>query len=771
MIRIVIVLIIAFIANNLEAQRVYFVNLENSKPISNVNISSGSKGTVSGIDGAADISQFNINEEVLIQHISYVPIQLLKKEIKDTIFLKSNQYMLKTINLEEIKSPLILSTGSLNKIKRIEIEKYQIKTTADLLKKSMGIYVQESQAGGGSPNFRGMEANRLLIVVDGLALNNAIYRSGHVQSSNIINPFFINNLSVVTGPAAVVYGDGSMGGALIINTISPESFSSNSNIIKQKHESSSSSSALNYIGKYKKNNLLFINGFSIESNNNIRMGNNRYHGYENWGNEEIITEGNEQLKTGYNKYDLIQKTYFVSEKITLNINTQFGAISKISRFDKLNDYEENLRKYKKWYYGPQQRVSQSFKINKKVQTNFLDELSILSGWQTTNESRHKQKRSENLRSNRFEDIVVYDFVLDAKKSFDKVKINYGAALRYQSIKSTANLSDTNGITFFNTTRYPDGGSSVTDGSIYFQTKLELFKNTNIFIGERYNANSLKSNFNNNEVFSLPFSKIETNNNSLVSSFLIYQKISDNITASASFFMGYRNPNVDDVGKVFSKNDVSVVLPNDKLRPEKTNNFEYGVIYDKNKLSLQLQYFKTNIVDAIQRTYSTLNGLDSIVYDGEMMRIQMNQNIESAQINGLNFKASIREINSFSLDMVFNYIKGKTNNDRPLSHIPPANLKIDIAKSINGNKIGLTYCYNSKKDASDFDDNGVDNLDEATLDGSPSWQILNFNFAKNISRNLSTTFSIENIFDAHYKVFGSGISSNGRNFVVSLTSKF
>ena len=91
MIRIVIVLIIAFIANNLDAQRIYFVNLENSKPISNVNISSESKGTVSGIDGAADISQFNINEEVLIQHISYVPIQLLKKEIKDTIFLKSNQ--------------------------------------------------------------------------------------------------------------------------------------------------------------------------------------------------------------------------------------------------------------------------------------------------------------------------------------------------------------------------------------------------------------------------------------------------------------------------------------------------------------------------------------------------------------------------------------------------------------------------------------------------------------------------------------------------------
>ena len=59
----------------------------------------------------------------------------------------------------------------------------------ELLKQSIGIHVQESQSGGGSPNFRGMEANRLLVILDGIALNNAIYRSGHVQSSNIINSF------------------------------------------------------------------------------------------------------------------------------------------------------------------------------------------------------------------------------------------------------------------------------------------------------------------------------------------------------------------------------------------------------------------------------------------------------------------------------------------------------------------------------------------------------------------------------------------------------
>ena len=89
-------------------------------------------------------------------------------------------------------------------------------------------------------------------------------------------------------------------------------------------------------------------------------------------------------------------------------------------------------------------------------------------------------------------------------------------------------------------------------------------------------------------------------------------------------MGFRNPNVDDVGKIFSKNDYSVVVPNNELRPEKTNNFEYGIMYLNKRISFEIQFFNTNIKDAIQRTYSTLNGLDSIVYDGEIMRVQMNK---------------------------------------------------------------------------------------------------------------------------------------------------
>ena len=60
---------------------------------------------------------------------------------------------------------------------------------SNLLSTQSSVVVQESQPGGGSPNYRGMEANRLLLIIDGITLNNTIFRSGHLQNSATINPF------------------------------------------------------------------------------------------------------------------------------------------------------------------------------------------------------------------------------------------------------------------------------------------------------------------------------------------------------------------------------------------------------------------------------------------------------------------------------------------------------------------------------------------------------------------------------------------------------
>src|SRR5262245_44075020 len=46
--------------------------------------------------------------------------------------------------------------------------------TGDLLINSGNVFVQKSQQGGSSPVIRGFEASRVLLVVDGIRMNNAI---------------------------------------------------------------------------------------------------------------------------------------------------------------------------------------------------------------------------------------------------------------------------------------------------------------------------------------------------------------------------------------------------------------------------------------------------------------------------------------------------------------------------------------------------------------------------------------------------------------------
>ena len=374
-----------------------------------------------------------------------------------------------------------------------------------------------------------------------------------------------------------------------------------------------------------------------------------------------------------------------------------------------------------------------------------------------------------MQSNRYEDVKILDIILDFKKSIRKIDFNYGISLRNQNVNSDANYSPNNLLN--NTTRYPNGGSKVMDGALYTQFKYRIFKNTTIFLGERYNINHLKAKFNDNSMYNLPYNEIITKNSSLVSSILLQQKLSKKLTTNISYYMGYRNPNIDDIGKIFSKNDVNVVVPNENLKPERTNNFEYNLNYNSSVIKFELQIFKTKILDAIERSNSSLFGQDSIYYDGDLMQVQMNQNIESAEINGLSFGSEINITKKINFDFKISYIKGETGTGRPLAHIPPLNSQLNLNYSLKKHLFNISHVYNGWKNVEEYDDNGVDNLDEATEQGTPAWQIINLKYNNNFSSNITFSISAQNLFDVHYKTFGSGISSSGRNFIVSLTNRF
>ena len=260
----------------LNAQEILIVDAITEAPIQGVSVMSKLKksGVTSNKKGVVNISSFSAKDTLKIQHLAYQTIQATKSSIKGgriLLYLKTNA--LENIEILESRVRSFENITPQLNITPSKILNTQSTQTAILLEKTMGISIQNSQNGGGSPNLRGMEANRLLIIVDGIPLNNTIFRSGHLQNTSTISPIFLKSIKTLFGPASVAYGNGAMGGAILFNTKPPNNTTSTEFI--QQYESSSNAVFSAIVANYKLQNSANISGFSLKSYGELKMGNNR----------------------------------------------------------------------------------------------------------------------------------------------------------------------------------------------------------------------------------------------------------------------------------------------------------------------------------------------------------------------------------------------------------------------------------------------------------------------------------------------------------------
>jgi hemoglobin/transferrin/lactoferrin receptor protein len=227
-----------------------------------------------------------------------------------------------------------------------------------------------------------------------------------------------------------------------------------------------------------------------------------------------------------------------------------------------------------------------------------------------------------------------------------------------------------------------------------------------------------------------------------------------------------------VTKVFAKSGY-VTVPNDQLTPEYSYNAELTIQKNVGEESyLSGTYFYTELKDAIVKKEFSLNGQDSLLYDGEYLPIIANTNTREAVIYGYNLKAFFQINEKWSTSHSLNYTYGEDKTEQqPLDHIPPMYGKSELAWQGQRSILQLNVLYNSWKNIEDYSVNGSDNLNEATEDGNPAWWTLNLSFSHRLSDKVNAQINVENILDTHYKTYSSGISAPGRNIILSLKSAF
>ncbi len=747
----------------------------------------------SNFQGIIDLSEFKSNDSINIQHPSFENKKILKS------LIDANQIKLKSkiINIDEVIFSVNKWEESINEVtnKAIILSEQKIneiapQTSADLLEKSGEIFVQKSQLGGGSPMMRGFSANRILLTLDGIRLNNIIYRGGNLHNIIGIDPNILEGVEVLFGPASVIYGSDALGGAINFKTKDPI-FNSNKTVFfnSQKIQYNSSSNSKHYSINFGFNSKKIgtITSFSFNSFQDLRSGTKRSKNYINFGyrddfvirdyinnTDNIIINNNRNIQkfSGYSQLDLINKINF---KINKNMNLVHGIYlsksSNIPRYDRLILYDELLTpKYSEWFYGPNYFLMNKIELNNFKKTKYYDAFKFNFSNQIIKESRHSRRFNSDFINNRNERVDIVSVNLDFDKKYSNDEIFYGYEFIFNNVNSDGNRNNIVSNESVNiSSRYPDGGTVYYSNSLYISYKRQVGK---IFsnVGLRGNSSKLQSNLSNN-FFKFPFSEINLNTSSISGNIGIRYNYM-NSSFKIQYSNGFRSPNLDDLGKVFDSEPGNIIIPNAELEPEYVNNYEINYEYKTTKFKIINTLFYIKLNNAIIRNDGKFNGEDSIVYDGILSKIQQLDNGGKAYVYGFSNFIKFKLNNIFNLEHTISFNKSKDKiNNRPLRHSSPLFGRLSLTYSKRKIKIGYNINYNGKKKLKDFSSSELNKLYLYTQYGSPSWVTHNLFFNLNYNYFINFDFGIDNIFDIHYRTYSSGISAPGRNIRVGLNLKF
>jgi len=805
-----------FIFYSMSAQIITVLDEESEFPIVNVTVvnEDNSKHKISDKKGYIDLSDFEDNEILSFKHVTYIEYEILKRQLTtNKVYLRSTSHHLKEVFLSTSKSKETRKriAEQIDVFSIQDIQRLSPQTSADMLAEIPGIKVQKSQFGGGSPVLRGMEANRVLLVVDGVRMNNAIYRKGHLQNSISVSPNMLDRTEVIFGPSSVIYGSDALGGVIHYYTRKPSvSDKTSVNISFLDRYSTVNNEFTSQAGvelSFKK--IASFTSVSYSNFGDLKMGKKRNHSFDTWGkvfeysnntntyyNENPVKNSNPNLQknTGYSQTDVLQKFYIpLSKKTDLNVNLQYSRSSDIPRFDRLIETRDGELRFAEWYYGPQQRFLASAQLEINPEKSWVDNGSITLAYQNIKESRVNRKFGSLNRTIRKENVDVLsinaDFSVPLTKAKDRV-LSYGAELTHNNVTSnpkgrTIAVSGSQ-ITGFSDTfavqsRYADGGSTYTTTAAYVNYRQDISKKSTLNSGIRFTNAHLTAKWIDETFFTLPDNDITVNNASVSATLGYVFKPIESWQLNGVLSTGFRSPNLDDLGKVREKSG-NVTVPNIDLGPEYAYNAELGILkhFNEKKFYVGATVYYTLLDNYITREAFNLNGETTMIYDGEEANIMANVNKKNAFIFGgtLDIKGTITD--HLSTRGSLTYIKGKAyTTNEPLSSIPPLFGLVEFTHEKGRLRLGLDIKFNGRKRPEDYNiTEGIDRFEYTpylaesdSYYGTPSWSTLNFKSKYKLTKNIDVLINVDNIFDTHYKEFASGISAPGRNFSFTLLGNF
>jgi hemoglobin/transferrin/lactoferrin receptor protein len=630
------------------------------------------------------------------------------------------------------------------------------RTVPEALNELPGVFVQETNYAGGSPIVRGLIGNQVLLLVDGVRLNDATYRLGPNQYLNTVDINSVERIEVIHGPGSVLYGSDALGG--VINIITKSRVPGAGRAFEARLAGRGATADGSGVGRVEMSggigSLDVTGGFSLKSFSDLTGGH----------------ATGLQPFTGYDERDGdVRLAFAVSPRQRFTASVQSVHQDDVPRTDMLRagtdlEYEWN----------PEIRTLGQVSYVLDRPGSFLDSLSLSASYQVQSE-RFNRITSAKPSVERQQDDDVRSTGVVAQFSSTapwRQLFTYGAEYYHDAVASTrTDVTIQTGARKSEKGTFADG-ATYQSAALFVQDEVEVSTALSLVLGLRYNQFRLDADSRDASAGSVT---VHSRPKALTGSAYAQYRLTPHVSVVGGAAQGFRAPNVDD-STIFGSSSAGFEVPAPGLAPERSLNVEGGIRVQHPAVIGDVRYFESWFDGLIQRQLATFRDLPFMDLNGNGVRdpkeesVYQRQNLGSALIRGVEAQAQgpIARGWEWRANLGWCYGEDSVAGD-PLRRIPP--LKGVVAVRWSSRRGAWVEGYSILAGRQDRLAPGDLTDPRISRTGTPAFATVNLRGGLEVTRRVRVTLGAENLLDASYRLHGSGIDAPGRTLVVGAEWRF
>jgi len=640
------------------------------------------------------------------------------------------------------------------------------RTTPDVLDGIPSVMVQKTSYGQGSPYLRGLTGYRTLCMVNGIRLNNSVFRDGPNQYWNTVDPLSIADYELVMGPGSVLYGSDAIGGVLNALPLEPPAWTGASSWERRMYYRTSTAEGSNLgriqLGGRVSEHLGIIVGYSLKK----------------FGDLEGGRDVGIQKHTGYDEQDFdAMLKYYIDEDSSFSLGHQTVRQDDAWRthrtiygieWNGLAHGDDKIHSYN------QARDLTYATYRTDNLSGLVDGITVTLSRQAQVEDLYRVKKDDKIERQGF-DVQTWGGTIQLESESPVGNWTYGLDYYHDIVGSYAGKFKADGSLDKVEIQGPVADDASYDiAGLFVQDTISCLNGRlDVIPGLRYTVTAADAGKVKNPLTGDQIS-ISDDWNSLVGSLrvLVPLEAERHHVVFAGIAQGFRAPNLSDLTRLDTARSNEMETPSPDLDPERYVTGEVGIKSRVDRIVLQFSYYYTAIDGMIVRT-PTGNTIDE---SSEVTK----KNSGNGYIQGLEFSTTCRLTTQWSTWISASVMDGKvdaypastTGMERDyISRLMPPTGEIGLRWESASTRYWCELVGNAAARADKLSPEDTRDTQRIPTGGTPGYAVCHIRAGARLSRTFTTSAAVENVFDQDYRIHGSGVNEPGRNFTLAAACEF